>query len=79
MMLPGFCITKGLPRHLGAGGGVTVIYSTLHVSYTVSKSYVMTQTCCALKLAAVVTDVLPPARHVTLSIISACFYIMVFD
>lgn len=60
-------------------GGVTVIYSTLHVSYTVSKSFVMTRTCWALKLAAMVTDVLPPARHVTLSIISACFYIMVFD
>lgn len=39
----------------------------------------MTEACFSLKPGAMVTDMLAPAQHVTLSIISACFYIMVFD
>lgn len=66
---------------LGVGwwgcGLVTVVCATLHVSN--SKSYAMTQACCALKPGAMVTDMLAPAPCVTLSIIPACFYIMVFD
>lgn len=39
----------------------------------------MTEACFSLKPGAMVTDMLAPAQHVTLSIISAWFYIMVFD
>lgn len=62
---------------VGVWGLVTVVCATLHVSN--SKSYAMTQACCALKPGAMVTDMLAPAPRVTLSIIPACFYIMVFD
>lgn len=75
MMLPGFCLTKGPSCH----GGYCYLLNFACLKHCVCKSYLMTQTCCALKLGAMVTDMLAPAQHVTLSIISACFYIMVFD
>lgn len=61
-------------------GGYCYLLNFACLKRCVCKSYLMTQTCFfSLKVGAMVTDMLAPAQHVTLSIISACFYIMVFD
>lgn len=76
------CVCWGSEGGGGGGGGVSVTVCLLNfarLEHRVSSSYAMTQAGCALKAAAMVTDMLAPAPHVTLSIISACFYIMVFD
>lgn len=69
MMLPGFCLTKG-PVCVGVcvclrvrvlGVGYCCLLNFACFKHRASKSYAMTQACCALKAGAMVTDMLAPA------------------